>query len=190
VALLLLRAIHAPLDGLVPLAVGQLYGLRLGLRRASAAATRVESAMTEHTPHISPDDLATTIRKSLRDIAVNPDTGKWEYVRRDGSDHVEAEAALDSLIEQLEAARSDLGEIEQLVRHEWRDKDHNAAFVLATIEQVLDASIPAKNPLRKPGRSSECGHDGWQAGCPVCEREEQDALRAMGERSPAKRPSE
>ena len=49
-------------------------------------------------------------------------------------------------------------------------------------------SFPAKNPLRKPGRSSECGHDGWQTGCPVCEREERDALRAMGEPSPAGEP--
>jgi hypothetical protein len=28
--------------------------------------------------------------------------------------------------------------------------------------------------------SAKCGHDGWQAGCPNCEREERAALEAMG----------
>lgn len=29
----------------------------------------------------------------------------------------------------------------------------------------------------------ECEHDGWRAGCPVCERQERAALVAMGERT-------
>jgi len=33
-----------------------------------------------------------------------------------------------------------------------------------------------QNPLRKPGRSSECGHSWWVSDCPVCEREKKDAL--------------
>lgn len=28
-----------------------------------------------------------------------------------------------------------------------------------------------------------CGHDGWRAGCPNCERQERAALVAMGERA-------
>jgi hypothetical protein len=28
---------------------------------------------------------------------------------------------------------------------------------------------------------SECGHDGWVFGCPICAREEAAALAAMGE---------
>jgi hypothetical protein len=29
---------------------------------------------------------------------------------------------------------------------------------------------------------SDCGHDGWAPGCPICALEEQLAVEAMGER--------
>lgn len=61
--------------------------------------------------------------------------------------------------------------------------DQDAALALSTAVAVeLSPWIREMQmaSMRKPGRSSECGHDGWVAGCPVCKREEAAALAAMG----------
>jgi len=126
-----------------------------GLRHRSL--DRVVVTVTDSRPHSERPDLI----EKARDLAGHGSAPMYDHLLYSLADalaetqetirgfegvvrnHEENEKRLE---EQLEAARSDLGEIEQLVRHEWRDKDHNAAFVLATIEQVLDASIPAKRP--------------------------------------------
>jgi hypothetical protein len=97
----------------------------------------------------------------------------WEDIERERDELREQLEAMHETLLMLAEGRVDFGQ--------WQ-----GVYLAAKAQN----SNPAKNPLRKPGRSSECGHDGWQSGCAVCEREERDALRAMGEQSPATSPTD